>query len=507
MPKCEYCGKEVLLPFKCNFCGKYFCVEHRLPENHNCPNVPKRLPLGPASHPSKNPYALTKTKEKRKKRQEPYRFVKTKRQLPIGKIVAIFVIALLGFGVFLGVKLWIPLLKLRLTPSYATSICFEGFSLTQNETYLVIKDYASEWAPFYYISLENGTTILHLVPHPVEEDEEAVVAEYAYVSRGYSLEVYSLSEIIEMLPRDCASYELNIYTHDRKYRFTLDDETQKLLFMDYLDMFYLSPPPIGNTIYDVVFEGFNETVFQRIQEQVFGGNFLGKDMLEKVWRLVEWAESNIEYSHLGSFFIQDPLAFMEERKGVCIDYAVFYAAGLLASGFNEAYVLSFGVGDTRHAVAGMGYEGTMLVLEQHLPVMELQDYIQYSEMVLEASISMPIYAYKIKHEKGEFTVEFFELNSAKYEDASPIDGITEEFAEDIAWSLSQKLKASISNEALPYTWEWSWETLRFYSQILHNQWVEYISNLIVGKFTEQGIIIGYIAVYKADSTTLLIHFG
>jgi len=190
MPKCERCGKEVLLPFKCNFCGKYFCVEHRLPENHNCPNMPKRLPLGPASHPVKDPYALTKSRKRREnKREEPYCFVKAKRELPIRKIVAVIVIALLGFGVFLGAQQWIPLPNPASTPmpdseppstqtspsSYATSICFEGFSLTQNETHLIIEDYTSEWAPFYYISLENGTTILHLVPHPVEEDE-AVVA-------------------------------------------------------------------------------------------------------------------------------------------------------------------------------------------------------------------------------------------------------------------------------------------------------------------------------------------
>jgi len=24
------------MPFKCPYCGKYFCAEHRLPENHNC---------------------------------------------------------------------------------------------------------------------------------------------------------------------------------------------------------------------------------------------------------------------------------------------------------------------------------------------------------------------------------------------------------------------------------------------------------------------------------------
>jgi hypothetical protein len=46
MPKCEQCGKEVELPFECNFCGHYFCMEHRLPENHNCPNQPARTPLG-----------------------------------------------------------------------------------------------------------------------------------------------------------------------------------------------------------------------------------------------------------------------------------------------------------------------------------------------------------------------------------------------------------------------------------------------------------------------------
>ena len=25
------------MPFKCTYCGRYFCGEHRLPENHNCP--------------------------------------------------------------------------------------------------------------------------------------------------------------------------------------------------------------------------------------------------------------------------------------------------------------------------------------------------------------------------------------------------------------------------------------------------------------------------------------
>ncbi|MEM1574395.1 MAG: AN1-type zinc finger domain-containing protein [Nitrososphaerota archaeon] len=34
--KCKICGKEEILPFKCSYCGEYFCSEHRLPEKHNC---------------------------------------------------------------------------------------------------------------------------------------------------------------------------------------------------------------------------------------------------------------------------------------------------------------------------------------------------------------------------------------------------------------------------------------------------------------------------------------
>jgi len=35
--KCQHCGEEAVLPFKCSYCHGYFCSEHRLPENHACP--------------------------------------------------------------------------------------------------------------------------------------------------------------------------------------------------------------------------------------------------------------------------------------------------------------------------------------------------------------------------------------------------------------------------------------------------------------------------------------
>lgn len=37
MTSCNFCGINAgYLPFKCSFCGNYFCKDHRLPENHGC---------------------------------------------------------------------------------------------------------------------------------------------------------------------------------------------------------------------------------------------------------------------------------------------------------------------------------------------------------------------------------------------------------------------------------------------------------------------------------------
>ncbi len=37
--ECYACEEKVGLPFKCKFCGNFFCEEHRLPENHECPGL------------------------------------------------------------------------------------------------------------------------------------------------------------------------------------------------------------------------------------------------------------------------------------------------------------------------------------------------------------------------------------------------------------------------------------------------------------------------------------
>lgn len=52
MVQCDRCGRDVDLPFRCNYCGGYFCSDHRLPEFHGCTGVYRsrsRVSVGRAS--------------------------------------------------------------------------------------------------------------------------------------------------------------------------------------------------------------------------------------------------------------------------------------------------------------------------------------------------------------------------------------------------------------------------------------------------------------------------
>ncbi len=37
--RCAFCNKEVIMPYRCKYCGRIFCADHRLPENHECDGI------------------------------------------------------------------------------------------------------------------------------------------------------------------------------------------------------------------------------------------------------------------------------------------------------------------------------------------------------------------------------------------------------------------------------------------------------------------------------------
>lgn len=51
MGVCEHCLGGTSLPYSCNYCGMKVCRDHRLPENHNCPELRNADTLGPDFRP------------------------------------------------------------------------------------------------------------------------------------------------------------------------------------------------------------------------------------------------------------------------------------------------------------------------------------------------------------------------------------------------------------------------------------------------------------------------
>jgi Zn-dependent protease len=62
--RCEVCGQETFLAFRCAYCGGQFCAAHRLPENHSCPRLdlaraPRQEEANVISGPSTYEYKVT----------------------------------------------------------------------------------------------------------------------------------------------------------------------------------------------------------------------------------------------------------------------------------------------------------------------------------------------------------------------------------------------------------------------------------------------------------------
>jgi uncharacterized protein YkwD len=103
MPECDQCGREVILPFTCAYCGGNYCVEHRLPENHNCACRPKAPP----------PY-LTVYDDR-----QPSKPAMKRKQFSLKKLVALTAIAVIAVAIIWSA--YPALIQLTQSPSVSPS--------------------------------------------------------------------------------------------------------------------------------------------------------------------------------------------------------------------------------------------------------------------------------------------------------------------------------------------------------------------------------------------------
>ncbi|UCE44535.1 MAG: hypothetical protein JSV57_01925 [Candidatus Bathyarchaeota archaeon] len=144
--RCEYCGEEATLPFRCPYCNRYFCPEHRLPENHSCPEHWRARP--PRSQPSptitpEQPYECKVTY-----RTEPstrlFRFSPT-------EIEHLALSTLLVIGVGLSMLLWNPQAALpSVSPGSLLSLAavFTSLYLLHEVAHKLTAQHYGLWAEF-----------------------------------------------------------------------------------------------------------------------------------------------------------------------------------------------------------------------------------------------------------------------------------------------------------------------------------------------------------------------
>jgi len=158
--KCEKCQKEVFLPFKCPYCGNYFCSEHRLPENHECPQIENaRTPkqeTQPITVQKQKPYEYTITYAPTQLRTRKIRF--SAKEIKHLTIAALLVV---GVGLSLG---------LFSNPSYIDYGMLVTFTVILTASFLlheiahkIVAQREGLWAEFRLILISAMLTLISAI--------------------------------------------------------------------------------------------------------------------------------------------------------------------------------------------------------------------------------------------------------------------------------------------------------------------------------------------------------
>jgi len=159
---CHYCGKEVDLGYRCNFCNLVFCEKHRLPEQHNCSHMPDRnwetyrnlknaregygWPISRRKKNSKTPNQSEYSKERKPDEELNKIEIDTtdKEHLEKNKKIYIWLmvltVAIIGIGLYVTgyykvIEAFLDFSDVEDFTSFQTSDSLRRYSITKNSVY------------------------------------------------------------------------------------------------------------------------------------------------------------------------------------------------------------------------------------------------------------------------------------------------------------------------------------------------------------------------------------
>jgi len=264
-----------------------------------------------------------------------------------------------------------------------------------------------------FLRVEFEGSSLKLAPPGYVGDVEA---DYVYANKTYALIKYPASFVKRVfIERGVGKATIDVFSEGVECEIYYDKSKDSLYFGECRSVVYIVMPSLssGKSVYDVVFESFNSSVFYTLRTTVFGSNLPPSEKWV-VWSTLAWVGENIEYDDvkalLSSIFrgVYDPLTTLMFRRGVCVDIAVFTAATLLSSGVNPVYILTFNTTNGSHAVAAVMLDGSLWILDQRLPVVEWSVYRSYV-----ANVVGDVYVYEISYKRKVDSVELrvYKLNA------------------------------------------------------------------------------------------------
>jgi Zn-dependent protease len=148
--KCQQCGREEVLPFQCSFCKKFFCSEHRLPENHNCPEIWKAKT--PKEEAPSYKFKVTYQPQRQLRR---FRFSTTEiRDLALSALLVSGVgLSFLGFG----------LVESQLSTVAVLVVVFTGSFLIHEMAHKFIAQRYGLWAEFRLTLIGALLTLISVI--------------------------------------------------------------------------------------------------------------------------------------------------------------------------------------------------------------------------------------------------------------------------------------------------------------------------------------------------------
>ena len=375
-----------------------------------------------------------------------------------------------------------------ITKQYVRSLSLGAIKLQISSNHLIV-EYNGRWIPYLWIDVGNHT--IHLVPYIVYNETNVVIADYVYINSTYSIARYPLTKIISLIKkyyRPGLKAEIDIEPISKTCNLELVENTSLALSTCRHVIIFLLPS-LSESVFDVLLDDINITTINYLRSHLFNNSKL-ENMADKAWYILSWIDENTYYDYVKAIMsplfenILDPITFFKEKKGICIDYAIFTATALIASGSKDAYIIIFNTSEGAHAVAGIVINNTLFILDQRLPVYEWADYEEYvfkpvGNLMQTVRIGLD--------EKGQSIIEARLVDprhfSETHPDTYPTDTVPETLVNEAVRELAKRLNAKYTTNC-SYTYYFKvnlfdWEILKAYNPVFHRHFTTLVVNALL----------------------------